>query len=1047
MKKEHSIHHLPLLILLICTLFLCAVSPAFAASGAIDLVIVLDDSGSMYKGDDGNDAEGYRFDAASIMLNMCSIEGSRAAVLYFADETREVTSIKSGNNAFYTFDRGQNGKAPKKHPMPLSDISLTNPANLRKVFTDKLSNGFGSDPHSMTDSLVKQAQNRSNPGPTHLGNALYWAIDILDQGAVDRGDRQPMILVLADGKCDDPDVLEKALIDCKDKGYKVYTILLQNKDNPIDESDDEIGLFRSLSSTTGALDTFSPSDATDLPNIFTEIFADQIGSEVTPMELVSKYDEATDTYIISIPVPNKSVAEANIMMPTSNGLVSNIKLCKPGTNTPAAADRKTLFIFETSYFNQFKLIDPTSDDMLGVWKLIYKKHPQAQDDISVNIVFSYNIELEGSIQTAPTTGTNYYKGDLVDLRAVFVDDQGQESTDELLYRGATEEDPNAIRCYVRLVPKGTNDAAVQKATAKELNHDSGNRCFYLNAVSAADFGITRSGDYEFVFTAEGDGLIREAGRIPYTIINQAPAGNTPAKTVLEIEDPNAESLTQPDSATIDFTGYISDPDRDPMSTTVLCADKSLVSVEDSDAKDSLITVGSLGKAGATTIDVTFNDSDQNGKSVFTLDVEVVSVKQQLENGYEPRITIIDPQTKEDGTYENGSVLKFAVTIEPKAEAQNIAYNIADYDPQLTLWWVGGDNTGRDLEIPLEKDTTRPLYWTGEFKLPNNELNSAFEFVAKMIAGNDVLINTASHKIGIDNQGPYAIEDTVTQEATVEPFTLFGMKLGKESTEPWDKPFSDFFADPDVNDELKFEITSIEGDTFATVTENEDRTGLHIVPVGKGQTIVHLKATDPSKLDATCDYVITMVSNNDQVWAQIKHIGLIAAITAVVAFILYSIFRPRFNNLNLKVYISDVAQKSVPLGGKSKTKAKLAAFTTNEQRADNLHQMLSTVEIRPCWINRNSQVKVSWKNSGNLKVPNTMKIGAKMIKDKRGKKQLVLKLNDTISMTVKDQKHSWRLERSGASATGARRGGTARTAGAARPAGTVTRRPTSPSPYN
>ena len=1042
MKKEHSILRIPLLVLLLCVLLLCTVSPAFATSGAIDLVIVLDDSGSMYKEDDGNDAEGYRFDAASIMLNMCGIEGSRAAVLYFANETREVTSINSGNNAFYVFDRGQNGQAPKKHPMPLSDISLSNPANLRKVFTDKLSNGFGTDAHSMTDSLVKQAQSRSNPGPTNLGNALYWAIDILDQGEADRGDRQAMILVLADGKCDDPEVLESALNACKSKRYKVYTILLQNSDKPIDESDDEIGLFRSLSSATGALDTFSPSDAMDLPNIFTEIFADQIGSEVTPMELDSKYDEATGTYTISIPVPNKSVAEANIMMPTSNGLVSNVRLCKPGTTTPAAADRKSLFIFKTAYFNQFKLIDPTSDDMLGVWRLIYKKDPQAQDDISVNIVFSYNIELEGNIQTAPTTGNDYYKGDRVDLKAVFVDDQGMESTDELLYRGVGPEDPNAIRCYVRLVPKGMEEpTAVKKATALELEPDRGNRCFYLNAVSAADFGITRSGDYEFVFTAEGDGLIREAIRVPFTLINQAPAGNVPAKTVLEIEDPNAESLTQADSETIDFTGFISDPDGDPMTTTVQCAANDLVSVDDSDAKDSVITVGSLGKAGSTTVNVTFNDSDQNGKSDFVLDVEVVSVKQQLEAGYEPRITIIDPPTKEDGTYENGSVLKFAVTIEPNDGAQNNAYAIADYDPQVSLWWVGGDNTGRDLEIPLEKDATRPLYWTGEFTLPNNERSSAFDFLAKMTAGKDVLINTSSHKVGIDNQSPYAIEETVSQEATVEPFTFFGMQLGKEATEPWDMPYSDFFAEPDVNDVLKFEITSIDGAAFATVTENEDGTGLHIVPVGKGQAIVHLKAEDPSKLSATCDYVITMVSNSDQVWAQIKHIGFIAAIAAVVAFILYTIFRPRFSNLNLKVYIKDVAQKSMPLNGRSKTKAKLAAFTTNEQRADNLHQMLSTVVIRPCWLQWGRRVKVSWKNSGNLKVPNSMKIGSRAIKDKRGKKQLVLRVNDTITMTVKDQKHSWRLERVDAPKAGARRGG------AVRPAGTTTKRPTSPSPYN
>ena len=66
---------------------------ATRSSTALDLVILIDDSNSMYDtpgGPKGSDPEKYRREAAIIMLNMCETKSSRAAVISFGSRPREL---------------------------------------------------------------------------------------------------------------------------------------------------------------------------------------------------------------------------------------------------------------------------------------------------------------------------------------------------------------------------------------------------------------------------------------------------------------------------------------------------------------------------------------------------------------------------------------------------------------------------------------------------------------------------------------------------------------------------------------------------------------------------------------------------------------------------------------------------------------------------------------------------------------------------------------------------------------------------------------------
>lgn len=87
---KNSVLRFCLLLMLAAALLLPCMAVADTANGALDLVILLDNSGSMYKTRSGvgNDFESFRYDAASIMLNMCEATGSRAAVYEFYGDSR-----------------------------------------------------------------------------------------------------------------------------------------------------------------------------------------------------------------------------------------------------------------------------------------------------------------------------------------------------------------------------------------------------------------------------------------------------------------------------------------------------------------------------------------------------------------------------------------------------------------------------------------------------------------------------------------------------------------------------------------------------------------------------------------------------------------------------------------------------------------------------------------------------------------------------------------------------------------------------------------------
>lgn len=312
----------------------------------LDLVILLDDSGSMYRNHQSNDVDAYRFDAAAIMLNMCESTGTRASVLTFGNQ---VSSVGMDT---------------------LREIDLT--GQVRGALTDRL------------QTMARNALGEDGDKSTNLGNAIAKAVSVLDQGAADRNGRQPVILLLADGNDDgEADVLTEAKEACIQKGYKIYSVLL---------GDDFTGGSTTLKDL--AKDThgryFALVDATDLPMMFSQVFADQTGAEQTSTQKTPELVEGTtNTWQVTINVPNHSVRECNVMIPTAE--LSDIKLFRPDGQEADIENDDKLFQFTVGAtakreeisqprFEQYKILNPSVEGTeLGKWHLQFKARiPQMQ---------------------------------------------------------------------------------------------------------------------------------------------------------------------------------------------------------------------------------------------------------------------------------------------------------------------------------------------------------------------------------------------------------------------------------------------------------------------------------------------------------------------------------------------------------------------------------------------------------------------------------------------------------------------------------------------
>jgi len=942
-----------LVFLLVFTGFLGGCAYA-SDSAAVDLVIVLDNSASMKVQNPHSDPNGYRYYAAATMLNMCESEKSRAAIIYFANNTdvqrlETETVIKPVSIALRKEDGSRNyaGQENRRH---------------------------------FTDMLIEQAIYGKPRGGTFMGKAILKAIELLDAGAADRGDNHPIILVLADGRTDEDDIddLEKSVQQAEAKGYRIYPVLLKNSNNT-DIDEDANLYYGQMATRTGVQKSYSLENPSDLPEIFSEIFASQIGSSLATAPQAIPLDEGG--YKMNINIPNHSVLETNILMSLEG--VQNVRLQDPdGLEASSSVVRTEI---GNDKFLLYKIIRPSVTDD---WSLLFDAKPAALDTVKVNVLFSYNIDLQGDVQCLGSQ--KFYKNSQVILSAQFMDGN-TPSTDTDLYT-------HGITATAYIVKPGDE---ITESTPSVTLVSQGNR--FKNTITPKDIGINRSGDYEIIFHAEGDGLIKDSARIPLHIDNRIPIPNMaaiPKSIDLEIDNPKQETISEPDTRSLSVKDYVIDPDGDPLTMHITCDDPSLILLRDVDSKALTATLVTTGKSGNTQIHISAEDSESAAlASGIVIPISVTSIADELAKVYSPKITITTPQNA-DHVYEINGPVDFDVVI---YETQNAPlYDIDHYTPSMDAIFVKGNtNTGQNISIPLKQEGAR--HWSGTLQL---DTRAEYPIKATLYAGeNPIALNSDDFAILTINSPPEAVYPYIEKTVYIDPIKW---PLHQEATKPYDIALQDLFTDRNQYDTLTFACLP-DGQDVCAVSLSDDTATLSFQEfIQAGEQQFTITAQDTCNATAEMRYKVVVISLRQKTLNQIRTYAYYILAGAAFVLLLHLLIKPRFKNmaldrfLNNNNYLAAVPLKEV------KHKLRLNSYADfNMLKAVGLDQntkVLKSIRLKP--KRKYIQVLCKIKSIKGISDSMTITVGNNMFSNKH--KKLRLYSNAEIRIENNKQSISWRL---------------------------------------
>ena len=944
----------------------CAAAPRTALaddpspSGKLDLVILLDNSGSMYRSSNShNDPESYRYDAAAIMLNMCEASGSRAVIYEFSNN--KLTSVGGYQQ------------------LTAIDLTDSTRAHLIQQLTQRTITTF----------------NKNGSGNSPLGLALQEAVDNLDAGAETRKDRQPIILILADGDADDPNQLEAAKQACIKQGYKIYTVLLSN------DFKDAATLERLARETGGR--SFTLLDASELPQQFSQVFADQTGAELTTIPIEPhRVDDSDDAWEMIINIPNRSVLECNIMLPTAG--LSDIHLYRPD-DLDVTDGNKDVYTFSVGgsssfaklshpRFQQYKIIAPDDENTeLGDWRLTFRADSEATaKNISATVVFNYDL----SLQYEPKTLQNNKDGNVA-LTAWFETQYGGSSTDTMLYRGE-----DGIQCVAYLV----NDPKAEltdRTPSVTLVNDAA-RMQFSGTFRLSDFpegisGRRKAGTYYVIIKVTGDGLVRESAPIRFDVSNIGPRQtvDTP-DTQLLIQDPNAENLDEPITTSMLLSQYFTDDDglqdiADIQITGQPDAALALAEVVDaSDAQNAALKITSAGNEGDTSITVAITDAEsETCELVFP--VHVVSIIAALQSDYGVEV-IAQPPASGQEHYERGESVELRGAYQAVSE-EDPSFDIQTYQPQVELYAIVD---GQPAEEPLELvDGAATVTLVGD--------GGDYLYQARLLANGKLIKESEVMRLSTGNVAPNVREGAaLSSEAQVGCEKIPDVWLKHTNSEPQLIVFSDIFEDMNAADHLTYAYEIADGEGLVDIQEQLEEgelRGIVVAAVSAGDAVIQLTATDDSNEQASVSALYSLrIIDRHAITMRNIFIALLGLLGLVLlCLIIRKATRPRFRNVRLKVSVDGVPQKDYPLPA-NVTRQSMSLYTPGGKAFTSA--MANGLEIRPT----HSGAIICLKNASALRGA-VIKVGAKQLGKKN--KRLELRRNsDELRAEVGGETMTWKM---------------------------------------
>ncbi|MGN0778054.1 MAG: VWA domain-containing protein [Aristaeellaceae bacterium] len=555
---------------------LCAhAAPAFqgTASG-MDVVVLLDQGFSLTADDNPTDPQGYRFDAAAALLSMLNAEQTMANYAPFntsvlAVNGRELTAIS------------------QKQGLILHDISL--PLHRTKRI-------------SLLNELLTSYALRSKraTGSTDIGQALQTAVNALLQ---DSNGHDKVIVLFTDGSSyyvrnanltdkqrakkveTSHQLAREAHSLAEQNGITIHTVLLHDTE--------AIGLMRDELRTEDGL-FFMVTDAVNLPEAFTRIFAHEINATVQTASGFAR--KGAD---ITIPIDNAQVKYLNIILPLEHILPGTLRIITPDGKACSDNDHDVYWLSGNQYA-VCKIINPSKGD----WQLTFDSD-ETGSDITAQYVLEYDMALVTSL-----SATEASKADTITVTAQYQRDS----------RTLSDADLYAIPATLILSRDGSEVKRVDM-----LSSESGYTC----SLSASD-GLG-AGQYTVAIHGEGSGIDLYTGDSAFTLLNKAPVlqdgVSTQEQHAFVINQPGDDASYEVQSYSWDLSPYVYDPDGDALTLSLVSAPQNVAVA----VQGLRLTVSTLENTPASE-DVRVVVCDQDGQQgpEWTFHIDVTSVDAALD---------------------------------------------------------------------------------------------------------------------------------------------------------------------------------------------------------------------------------------------------------------------------------------------------------------------------------------------------------------------------------------------------------------------------------
>lgn len=501
---------------------------------ALDVVFVVDYSGSMR----ASDPSAVANEACTLFTNMCDPSRARVGAVLFTTEV--------------------------EYTLPLTELQDEENREYALWWLDTM--------------------RYTASGDTDISLGLTAAKNLMAESGSFDGSRNPMIIFLSDGKTDRisaerqavyEEELTQTLNELAENDVEVYTIGLTNSDQI-----DEAVLQRMADETGGRY--YPTQTASNLDAILSEILALQIRSNILP---IGEFDSDGTPVTVSIPVPNDSIYQANIIIMSGKG-VSDLHLVNPdGTEVVIPSDR--VLRVDSRVYTLLKIMGP----QMGEWQLTLTG--ANEDHITINLLNSYDMALSLGV-----SHDNIVYGDTVDVQAFMMDPEGALE-DEGVFEGATG------------ILTITNVATGENETVEFVSKGT-------HMTAPYTFGA--SGDYRLDASVQGNGF--QKSTTAWLVVNPLPLEsrtNTNTKTVLMLSPILGVDLLS--HRNIKLSRLFSWDQTSALTAFPLSGDWEELCTFEYDAETSTIQLTALKRGSA---DISFKILDDYGQNA-SLEVHVVAI--------------------------------------------------------------------------------------------------------------------------------------------------------------------------------------------------------------------------------------------------------------------------------------------------------------------------------------------------------------------------------------------------------------------------------------